>query len=87
MFGHHRMHGHHRGCAPRGGWDQWNERVQQSFAEMFGEGRGGGGGRSRRMFDGGELRLVLLKLIGDQPLAGYELIKAMLPARASSIRR
>ena len=33
-----------------------------------------GGGR-RRMFDGGELRLVLLKLIQDEPRHGYDLIK------------
>ncbi|WP_183982961.1 PadR family transcriptional regulator [Sphingomonas jinjuensis] len=84
MFGHrHCNEGRYRdararGFAPRGGWEQWNERLEHRFAEMFGEGRGGGGGgRSRRMFDGGELRLVLLKLIGDQPLAGYELIKAI----------
>ena len=45
-----------------------------------GEGRGRGGGRgrrSRRMFESGELRLVLLKLIADQPRHGYELIKAI----------
>jgi len=45
-----------------------------------GEGRGRGGGRgrrSRRMFESGELRLVLLKLISDQPRHGYELIKAI----------
>ena len=29
------------------------------------------------MFDGGELRLVLLKLIADEPRHGYELIKAI----------
>jgi DNA-binding PadR family transcriptional regulator len=29
------------------------------------------------MFSGGELRLVLLKLIADQPRHGYELIKAI----------
>ncbi|MEO7865742.1 MAG: PadR family transcriptional regulator [Sphingomicrobium sp.] len=40
-------------------------------------GRGGQGRRSRRMFESGELRLVLLKLIGDQPRHGYELIKAV----------
>lgn len=39
-------------------------------------GRGGRGGRGR-MFAGGELRLVLLKLIGDEPRHGYELIKAI----------
>jgi len=43
--------------------------------------RGGtrhGGGRGRgRMFAGGELRLLLLKLIGDETRHGYELIKAI----------
>ena len=49
----------------------------------FGEGRGRGGrgggprGDRRRMFEGGELRLVLLKLIADEPRHGYELIKAI----------
>nr|WP_294848880.1 PadR family transcriptional regulator [uncultured Sphingomonas sp.] len=38
---------------------------------------GGGRGRRRRMFDSGELRLVLLKLLADQPRHGYELIKAI----------
>lgn len=41
-----------------------------------------GGGRHRRrdrkrMFEGGQLRLVLLKLIADEPRHGYELIKAV----------
>ncbi len=40
-----------------------------------GEGRGGRG--RRRVFDSGELRLVLLKLIADQPRHGYELIRAI----------
>ena len=47
----------------------------------FGDGPGGwGGNRGRdrkRMFEGGKLRLVLLKLIADQPRHGYELIKAI----------
>lgn len=38
---------------------------------------GRGRGRSRRMFDGGELRLVLLRLISDEPRHGYELIRAI----------
>jgi DNA-binding PadR family transcriptional regulator len=45
------------------------------------EGFGGGGrGRHRgrrRMFESGELRLVLLKLIADQPRHGYDLIRAI----------
>jgi DNA-binding PadR family transcriptional regulator len=42
-------------------------------------GGGGGWGRRgrRRMFDSGELRLVLLKLIADQPRHGYDLIRAI----------
>ncbi len=43
---------------------------------MDGEGRGEGRGR-RRVFDGGELRFVLLRLIGDQPRHGYDLIRAI----------
>ncbi|ABQ31416.1 PadR family transcriptional regulator [Acidiphilium multivorum] len=53
----------------------------------FGGGRGwsddddGGFGRHghgrRRMFEGGQLRLVLLKLISEQPRHGYELIRAI----------
>jgi DNA-binding PadR family transcriptional regulator len=38
--------------------------------------RGERGGR-RRVFDAGELRLVLLKLIADEPRHGYELIRAI----------
>ena len=41
-----------------------------------GEHREGRGGR-RRMFDHGDLRYVLLRLIAEQPRHGYELIKAI----------
>lgn len=61
-----------RGCGPqRGSWRRGPFEVRWEVA-----GRGGprGGGR-RRMFDGGELRLVLLKLIGDEPRHGYDLIR------------
>ncbi len=45
----------------------------------WGDWGGGGWGRRgrRRMFDSGELRLVLLKLIADQPRHGYDLIRAI----------
>lgn len=36
-----------------------------------------GGRRARRMFESGELRLVLLKLIADEPRHGYDLIRAI----------
>jgi DNA-binding PadR family transcriptional regulator len=42
------------------------------------EGPGGRRGRrARRMFESGELRLVLLKLIADEPRHGYDLIRAI----------
>jgi len=40
-----------------------------------GWGRGERGGGRRRMFDGGELRLVLLALLENQPRHGYDLIR------------
>jgi DNA-binding PadR family transcriptional regulator len=42
-------------------------------------GRHGGGfsGRESRMFDSGELRLVILALIAEKPRHGYEVIKAL----------
>ena len=65
----HHMHG--RSCGPRGGRFS---RGPFSFQwEVHGEGERGG--RSRRMFDGSELRLVLLKLIEEQPRHGYDLIR------------
>jgi DNA-binding PadR family transcriptional regulator len=61
------------GFGPRGGgwgrgWGGWD-------ADWGGS---GSGRRSRRrMFEPGELRLVLLKLIADQPRHGYDLIRAI----------
>jgi DNA-binding PadR family transcriptional regulator len=63
-----RMAGWKGGWGPGGNWQ----------FEFGGPGGGGGRqGRSRRMFEGGELRLVLLKLIADQPRHGYDLIRAI----------
>jgi DNA-binding PadR family transcriptional regulator len=83
MFGHH-----HHGCGRRFAHD--NE--DRPRGERDGEGRFGGrhgrhgpwghdrhegrGGRGR-VFDQGELRLVLLALIAEQPRHGYEIIKAI----------
>jgi DNA-binding PadR family transcriptional regulator len=65
------MHGHDRGCgSSRGGWSS-----RASWGSRWGG--HGDSGRSRRMFDGGELRLVLLRLIADEPRHGYELIRAV----------
>ena len=40
-------------------------------------GRGFRGGRRERVFEQGDLRLLLLQLIADKPSHGYELIKAV----------
>ena len=49
------------------------------FQFEFDDDRGGGARRGRRgrMFGQGELRLVLLKLIADEPRHGYDLIRAI----------
>jgi DNA-binding PadR family transcriptional regulator len=64
--------GHHAG--PRGGRSGRGEGGRGWDEDGPGFGRGGG---RRRMFDGGELRLVLLKLIADKPRHGYDLIRAI----------
>ena len=40
-------------------------------------GRGFGGGGRERLFDGGELKLVILSLIAEKPSYGYEIIKSI----------
>ena len=56
----------------RGNWGPFNF----DFADEGWSG-GGRGRRARRMFEGGELRLVLLKLLSEQPRHGYDLIRAI----------
>ena len=85
------MRHRHSGCHPRGrieidvpealiamgrrsgGWGPFHF----EFDDNGWSGRRGGGRRSRRMFESGELRLVLLKLIADEPRHGYDLIRAI----------
>ena len=84
---------HRHGCGPRGrveidvpealfamrggrGWGgNWGP-----FHFDFGD-EGGSSGRrgrkSKRMFESGELRLVLLKLVANEPRHGYDLIRAI----------
>ena len=66
-FGHHGAEHHHFGR--RGG--------HGGFFGHRGWGGEDGGRRGRRMFESAELRLVLLKLLADQPRHGYDLIRAM----------
>src|ERR1700684_3168633 len=66
----HRFHNHHRHFARHGfGWAAMREaRGRHGFGRH---------GRPDRVFEQGDLRLVLLKLIADKPRHGYELIKAV----------
>lgn len=57
-----------------GDGEAWNRRARGGFR----------GQRRGRMFGQGELRLVLLKLIADEPRHGYELIKAIEDMTAGS---
>ncbi|WP_231638965.1 PadR family transcriptional regulator [Sphingomonas profundi] len=65
-------------CGPRG-----RDGGEGVFGRRgFGGGEPGGfggprGGGRRRVFDAGELRLVLLRLIAEQPRHGYDLIRAI----------
>lgn len=86
-------HRHHHGCSPRGNIDicvpeallamrggrGWSGSWGPFRFDFGDEGWGGGrrGRRTRRMFESGELRLVLLKLIADEPRHGYDLIRAI----------
>lgn len=58
-----------------GGWGPFH--FEFDDRERGGGGPRRGGGRGRRMFESGELRLVLLKLIADEPRHGYDLIRAI----------
>ncbi|WP_230558808.1 PadR family transcriptional regulator [Sphingomonas segetis] len=67
------------GMGPRGWRGNWGPFHFDFGDEGWSGGRGGHrrGRRARRMFEGGELRLVLLKLIADEPRHGYDLIRAI----------
>jgi DNA-binding PadR family transcriptional regulator len=83
----------HHGCGPRGrfevsvpealiamrGGRGWQGSWGPFSFDFSDEGWSGGrrGRRARRMFESGELRLVLLKLIADEPRHGYDLIRAI----------
>jgi DNA-binding PadR family transcriptional regulator len=81
-FSHH-SHGSERGSGHRHGPHGHSHagpfgRGRHGFGRHgWGDGEEGRGGRRRRVFDSNELRLVLLKLIADQPRHGYELIRAI----------
>ncbi|OOG38121.1 PadR family transcriptional regulator [Rhodanobacter sp. C05] len=70
--GDHGHHEHHAGRGPFGGHHGGGD-FFADWNEMRGGGRRGGGGG--RMFGHGDLKLLLLALIEQQPRHGYELIR------------
>jgi DNA-binding PadR family transcriptional regulator len=73
----HESH-HERWFGPRkhGKFGHGHHGHGRRFGRSWMEDRGESHGR-RRLFDSSELRLVLLKLISDQPRHGYDLIRAI----------
>jgi DNA-binding PadR family transcriptional regulator len=73
MFRFRRDRDHDHGC--RG---ERHARGEFGYREWFGHrGRHGGGFRGGRMFEQGDLRLVILHLLSEKPRHGYEIIKAI----------
>ena len=57
----------------RSGWGRHGRHGHEAWEGRF----AGGRERRSRMFDGGDLRLLLLSLIAERPSHGYELIRAV----------
>ena len=77
MFGHHGSRPDHWGAGPEGGRHGGHG---GRGSRGWGGGRGGGGGefmRMGRMLAQGDLRLLALALIAEQPRHGYEIIKVV----------
>ncbi|MDR3764447.1 MAG: PadR family transcriptional regulator [Acidobacteriota bacterium] len=67
--GRHPHHHHH------GGFEgHFMAHMRGGFRGMFGHGFGHG---RERLFDAGDLKLVILKLLSEEPSYGYQLIKTM----------
>src|SRR5689334_24215085 len=73
------MHDHQHGCGRHGRDERGGRQARGEWGGRFGgrHGMRGGGWRGGRVFDHGDLRLVILQLIAEKPRHGYELIKAI----------
>ena len=75
---HHRNDHHHSRRFARSDHDQHHGEGRRGGHHREGRSPFGRGGHSRRrMFDQGDLRFVILKLIAEKPRYGYEIIKAI----------
>ena len=73
----HERCGQHRFAEREGPWGggQPEGRWERGFGGRRHEHRHGGG--RERLFDAGDLKLVILKLLSEQPSYGYQLMKTM----------
>jgi DNA-binding PadR family transcriptional regulator len=74
-FGFHRDGGCHRGMGESPGREGLGRRTFEGGGRRGGRGLEGRGGGRHRMFNNGELRLVLLLLLESEPRHGYDLIR------------
>ena len=90
MFGHYRFD-----CSPSGARAKWGWDASFMSGVFGAEGRPRGRWRGGRMFEQGDLRYVVLRLLEEKPRHGYEIIKALeerfgspsVPSSSSSSRR
>ena len=68
--------GGERCFARRSEWGEDGPEERRHHGPRHWFGRGFGGGRER-LFDSGDIRLVVLKLLSEEPSYGYQLIKRM----------
>jgi len=82
MFGHHDFQSNPGRCGAR---EEFAEHVRQHFGGRGRHSRHGWGGPPwagfaggrERLFDGGDIRLVILRLLSEKPSYGYQLMKTM----------
>ena len=80
MFGHFNREGRDRSCGPEGRERHMHHGFGRGWRGRHGHGFGPGGGfepREGRMFEGGDLRLVILAMLAQKPSHGYEIIKGL----------
>ena len=76
MFGFSKR-GHCHGQEHHEGQRRGGERMHRGGRHPMAGGRGGRGDKMHRLFEHGDLRVVLLALVDKKPSHGYELIKAI----------
>ena len=68
---------HYGHCRPHGQRAKWGWDASFMSGIFGAEGRPRGRWRSGRMFEQGDLRYVILRLLDEKPRHGYEIIKAL----------